>query len=90
MENPSGIQSGSYIPVVQDFFAQFYSFSTQISSGFAYHMYTLFLFTKSDIKTTLIPVSFLAIASSPGPLLVHEPETFFWVWLHILKYNLSS
>jgi hypothetical protein len=34
-----------------------------------YHLYTLFLFTKSDIKATLIPI----VSQTPIPLLTTQP-----------------
>ncbi|KAL1937899.1 hypothetical protein VTO73DRAFT_12792 [Trametes versicolor] len=55
-----------------------------------YFLYTLLLFTKSDLKTTVGPVSSLAIASAPvaGPLRV--PHVVFWVWLHVLQFDLAN
>ncbi|EIW54163.1 uncharacterized protein TRAVEDRAFT_132393 [Trametes versicolor FP-101664 SS1] len=55
-----------------------------------YFMHTLLLFTKSDLKTTVGPVSSLAIASAPiaGPLRL--PHVVFWVWLHVLQFDLSN
>ena len=71
------------------------------------HLYTLFLFTKSDIKTTVIPIvrlfrsslllpliiapqSILAAASAPLYNLAHLPHTVFWVWFHVLQFDVSN
>lgn len=71
---------------------------------------TLFLFTKSDIKTTIFPVvstsslshpnislthrelaqSFFAVASAPLASITRLPHVIFWIWLHLLMFNLSN
>ncbi|KAL5519678.1 hypothetical protein ACEPAH_1361 [Sanghuangporus vaninii] len=56
----------------------------------AYHAWTAFLFTKSDIKTTLIPITALAAASAPLASLKQLPPTMFWIWLILLQFNLSN
>ncbi|CAL1698780.1 unnamed protein product [Somion occarium] len=53
-------------------------------------VYTLFLFTKSDIKTTLVPVSFFALAAAPSLRLSYMPEAVIWLWLHLLQFNVSN
>ncbi|KAF9021323.1 hypothetical protein BDZ89DRAFT_1200267 [Hymenopellis radicata] len=50
----------------------------------------LFLFTKSDIKTTLIPVSFFAAASVPLKDVSRLLEAAFWIWLHLLQFDVSN
>ncbi|EIW54169.1 uncharacterized protein TRAVEDRAFT_132197 [Trametes versicolor FP-101664 SS1] len=55
-----------------------------------YFLYTLFLFTKSDLKTTVVPVSSLAIASAPVAGILRVPHIVFWVWLHLLQFDLSN
>ncbi|OCB91948.1 kinase-like protein [Sanghuangporus baumii] len=55
-----------------------------------YHAWTAFLFTKSDIKTTLIPITALAAASAPLASLKQLPPTMFWIWLILLQFNLSN
>ncbi|KAI0827783.1 UbiA prenyltransferase family [Trametes gibbosa] len=55
-----------------------------------YFMKTLFLFTKSDIKTTVIPVSSLAAASAPLVGLLRLPHVVFWVWFHVLQFDISN
>ncbi|KAF9468327.1 UbiA prenyltransferase family [Collybia nuda] len=55
-----------------------------------YVIMTLFLFTKSDIKTTLIPVGMFAIASAPLYSLNKLPGTLFWIWIHLLQFDTSN
>lgn len=69
-------------------------------------MWTLFLFTKSDIKTTLIPIvspsfslryyseiSYKAIAgvvAAPVYSLRNLVEEVLWIWLHLLAFTTSN
>ncbi|CAL1711939.1 unnamed protein product [Somion occarium] len=53
-------------------------------------LYTLYCFTKSDFKTTLIPVTCFAIAAAPHLKFSYIPETAFWVWLHLLQFVASN
>ncbi|KAH9851147.1 UbiA prenyltransferase family [Lenzites betulinus] len=55
-----------------------------------YFLHTLFLFTKSDIKTTVIPVSSLAAASAPLASPLRLPHVIFWVWFHVLQFDMSN
>ncbi|KAF9468341.1 UbiA prenyltransferase family [Collybia nuda] len=55
-----------------------------------YAIVTLFLFTKSDIKTVIIPVGIFAIASAPLYSLNKIPGMFFWIWLHLLQFDTSN
>jgi len=55
-----------------------------------YHLKTLFLFTKSDIKTTVIPVSIFAAAAAPLASFERLPHLIFWVWLHVLQFDVSN
>ncbi|KZT21919.1 hypothetical protein NEOLEDRAFT_1072671 [Neolentinus lepideus HHB14362 ss-1] len=60
------------------------------SSSISYFLYTCLLFTKSDIKTTVIPVSSLASAAAPlnGP--IRLLQVIFWVWFHVLQFDVSN
>ncbi|KAI0658878.1 UbiA prenyltransferase family-domain-containing protein [Cubamyces menziesii] len=55
-----------------------------------YFLYTLFLFTKSDIKTTVIPITSLAIASAPIDDISRLPHVIFWVWFHVLHFDIAN
>jgi 4-hydroxybenzoate polyprenyltransferase len=68
-----------------------------------YHLKTLFLFTKSDFKTVILPQSTFAIAGalSAANLLGRDPLTMtevagrmplvlIWIWLNLLVENLSN
>ncbi|KAJ7654919.1 UbiA prenyltransferase family [Mycena rosella] len=56
----------------------------------AYFAHTAFLFTKSDIKTTVIPITFLAAASAPLTSIYRLPHVVFWIWLHVLQFDVSN
>ncbi|KLO06879.1 hypothetical protein SCHPADRAFT_945726 [Schizopora paradoxa] len=51
---------------------------------------TLFLFTKSDFKTTVFPATLMAAACAPLQTPSHLLHAFFWVWLHILQFCVSN
>ncbi|KAH8111264.1 UbiA prenyltransferase family [Phellopilus nigrolimitatus] len=55
-----------------------------------YHGWTLFLFTKSDIKTILIPITCLAAASAPLASYSRLLPTMFWIWIHLLQLDVSN
>jgi len=55
-----------------------------------YHLYTMFLFTKSDIKTTVIPITALAAASAPMTDISRLPHVIFWIWFHVLQFDVSN
>ncbi|KAI0313069.1 UbiA prenyltransferase family [Amylostereum chailletii] len=61
-----------------------------LATSAAYTAYTAFLFTKSDIKTTVIPVSFFAVAAAPIVNWSHLPHVVFWIWLHVLQFDVSN
>lgn len=61
-----------------------------------YHLYTLFLLTKSDLKTVLVPQPVFVVAAmiSAGAA-THEVQArftpmFFWIWLHLVVEDLSN
>ncbi|RXW15721.1 hypothetical protein EST38_g10133 [Candolleomyces aberdarensis] len=58
-----------------------------------YHLWTLVLFTWSDIKTTLIPVSVLGLGTaqvcSPSPIL-NGVKAVFWIWSILLQFNINN
>ncbi|ETW81165.1 hypothetical protein HETIRDRAFT_319757 [Heterobasidion irregulare TC 32-1] len=53
-------------------------------------LYTAFLFTKSDIKTTVIPITSFAAAAAPLCGLARLPQSVFWIWLHLLQFDVSN
>ncbi|KAF8905771.1 UbiA prenyltransferase family [Gymnopilus junonius] len=67
-------------------FTRLGSSSSSLASRLAYHTFTLFLFSKSDIKTTLIPVSFFSLGAAP----LSPTNRVFWIWLHLLHFNLAN
>ncbi|KAJ7502599.1 UbiA prenyltransferase family-domain-containing protein, partial [Mycena galericulata] len=56
----------------------------------AYHANTLWLFTRSDFMTTMIPISLFAIVAAPLPSLRNLPHLVFWLWFHLLHFNTSN
>ncbi|KAG9309607.1 UbiA prenyltransferase family-domain-containing protein [Chiua virens] len=55
-----------------------------------YHFHTLYLFTKNDIMTAIIPVTLFAVASAPLCSFSHIFRSVLWVWLHVLQFNLPN
>ncbi|KAJ3861588.1 UbiA prenyltransferase family [Lentinula novae-zelandiae] len=51
----------------------------------------LFLFIRSDITTTLIPVSVFALITCPNPWEpLHAAQSIIWLLLHLLQFNFSN
>ncbi|KAF8125716.1 UbiA prenyltransferase family [Boletus edulis] len=57
---------------------------------FLYHLHTLFLFTKADIRTALIPQTIFALAVAPVCHPSHILHTVTWIWLHLLMCNVAN
>jgi len=55
-----------------------------------YHLHTLFLFTKSDVKTLVPPVSLFAAAAAPSFSLSRLPHVILWLWVHTLQLGLAN
>ncbi|KAF9445166.1 hypothetical protein P691DRAFT_806118 [Macrolepiota fuliginosa MF-IS2] len=53
-------------------------------------LFTLFLFTKSDIKTTLVPIAIAGMVTAPVWSVRHFIEEFLWLWLHLLQFTTSN
>lgn len=54
------------------------------------HIMTLFLFTKSDVLTVLIPITLSAFAAAPHPIVTRIPDIIIWIWLHLLKHDIYN
>ncbi|KAG8214405.1 UbiA prenyltransferase family-domain-containing protein [Butyriboletus roseoflavus] len=59
-------------------------------SDFLYHLHTLFLFTKADIRTALIPQTIFALAAAPVCHPSHVIHVVAWMWLHLLTCNIAN
>ncbi|KIJ62347.1 hypothetical protein HYDPIDRAFT_30601 [Hydnomerulius pinastri MD-312] len=59
-------------------------------SDIGYHVYTAFLFTRADIRTCLVPVTLFAVAAAPLCSTVHLLHSAFWIWLHLLQFNVAN
>lgn len=69
----------------------------------AYHLYTIWLFTSSDIKSVIIPETALGLASAlsgnllttnPTPnlltVLARTPQIVLWNWLNLLLFDVDN
>ncbi|KAG2033246.1 UbiA prenyltransferase family [Suillus americanus] len=54
------------------------------------HIMTLFLFTKSDLLTVLIPITLSTLAAAPHPNVTRIPDMIVWMWLHLLKHDIYN
>ncbi|KAF9018943.1 hypothetical protein BDZ89DRAFT_1021131 [Hymenopellis radicata] len=54
-----------------------------------YHTWTLFLFTKSDMKTILLPIVSFTVMNGATPLM-RAVFTLLWTWLHLLQFCVSN
>ncbi|KAH7890561.1 UbiA prenyltransferase family-domain-containing protein [Phlebopus sp. FC_14] len=59
-------------------------------SELGYHLYTIFLFTRADIRTALIPVALFAFVSAPLYSPIHVLHSVAWIWLHLLQFNVAN
>lgn len=65
-----------------------------------YQLNTLYLFTKSDFKTVVLPQSAFALAAANsqihtnnetrGTLIWRLPSMVLWIWIHLLIENISN
>ncbi|KAJ7057615.1 hypothetical protein C8F01DRAFT_991679 [Mycena amicta] len=62
----------------------------QSPSNVAYHAHTLWLFTKSDFMTTMVPISLFAMVSGPLASPSNIPHLVFWLWFHLLAFCTSN
>jgi len=51
---------------------------------------TMFYFTKSDIKTTVIPVTVFAAFAAPFESNLSLLHASIWTWLHLLQFDISN
>lgn len=68
-----------------------------------YHVYTIWLFTRSDLKTIVIPsMVFGIVCTLSGPVLMTNsspfildigkrlPKTAFWAWINLLPFTINN
>ncbi|KAI6026716.1 hypothetical protein PISMIDRAFT_9022 [Pisolithus microcarpus 441] len=53
-------------------------------------LYTVFLFTRSDIRIALIPVTLFAVAAAPLSSPLRLLDTVLWIWLHLLQFDVAN
>ncbi|KAJ3534808.1 hypothetical protein NM688_g7078 [Phlebia brevispora] len=51
---------------------------------------TLYLFTKSDFKSILLPIMFFACAGAGSLHYVQVFRAFFWTWMYLLQFCVSN
>ncbi|EGO00410.1 hypothetical protein SERLA73DRAFT_52644 [Serpula lacrymans var. lacrymans S7.3] len=56
----------------------------------AYHLKTAFLFTKSDVMTTLIPITIFAAVAAPLCSVWRIVHVMCWIWVHLLQFDVSN
>ncbi|KAF8490135.1 UbiA prenyltransferase family [Russula emetica] len=61
-----------------------------VATSLSFHLYTLFLFTKSDLKTLIPPVTLFAAAAAPSCSLSRLLHTVLWLWIHTLQLGLAN
>ncbi|KAI0063349.1 hypothetical protein BV25DRAFT_1824433 [Artomyces pyxidatus] len=54
------------------------------------HLRTLYLFTKSDFKTILFPVTIFAYLSAPSTSVDRLACAVAWIWLNLLQFCVSN
>ncbi|KAH9971872.1 UbiA prenyltransferase family [Lactifluus volemus] len=60
------------------------------TKALSYHLHTLFLFTKSDLKTLIPPVALFALATAPSYSLFRLQHIILWLWVHALQLGLAN
>ncbi|KAG1789066.1 UbiA prenyltransferase family [Suillus plorans] len=63
---------------------------TARADSIARHFETVFLFTKNDIRTTLIPVTIFALSAAPKYNPTHAWNAPLWIWFHLLQFNIAN
>ncbi|KAH7909467.1 UbiA prenyltransferase family-domain-containing protein [Hygrophoropsis aurantiaca] len=51
---------------------------------------TLFLFTKADITTTVVPITLFATVAAPVCNIKHALHAIGWIWLHLLQFDVAN
>lgn len=77
--------------------------ATQAKTCLLYHLYTIWLFTRTDLKTIVIPSTIFGVACClSGPLLTTNttplvldvakrvPVTAFWAWINLLPFTIVN
>ncbi|KAJ6580407.1 UbiA prenyltransferase family [Mycena vulgaris] len=59
-------------------------------SSLGYFAWTLFLFTRTDFKTIVFPVTLFACAAAPIQSAGRLLYAMFWVWLNLLEVDVSN
>ncbi|KAJ7314293.1 hypothetical protein DFH08DRAFT_1042044 [Mycena albidolilacea] len=94
---PTLCMNFSALPIPELSWHKFLEFNTlpsntmqKVGDSAAYHIKTLWLFTKSDFMTTMVPISIFAIVAAPLRSIHNVPHLVFWLWFHLLGFNTSN
>ncbi|KAI0259447.1 UbiA prenyltransferase family [Gloeopeniophorella convolvens] len=60
------------------------------AQALSHNLYTLFLFTKSDMKTLIPPVTLFAAAAAPKGSPLRLLHVIFWMWVHCLQLAFAN
>ncbi|OBZ71564.1 hypothetical protein A0H81_08916, partial [Grifola frondosa] len=53
-------------------------------------LYTMFLFTKSDFKSVVIPTTVFGTIAAPKATVIHVCARLIWVWFNLLQFCVSN
>ncbi|OBZ71461.1 hypothetical protein A0H81_08918 [Grifola frondosa] len=53
-------------------------------------LYTMFLFTKSDFKSIVIPTTVFGTMAAPKATVIHVCARLIWVWFNLLQFCVSN
>ncbi|KAI0364579.1 hypothetical protein BV20DRAFT_955919 [Pilatotrama ljubarskyi] len=63
---------------------------TAFSTNVAHHLYTMHLFTRSDLKTIFAPIMLFAWYSHRGASAASLLRAALWIYLHLLQFCVSN
>jgi len=81
---------GPFIFPTVNFSSFFRPLWSQFASALRKYLRALYLFTHSDQKTVLIPVTIFAYFSAPDTNVHRMAYCVFWTWLHLLQTCVSN
>ncbi|KAN0134222.1 Digeranylgeranylglyceryl phosphate synthase [Lactarius tabidus] len=61
-----------------------------IFSALKYHIHTAILFTWTDFKTMVLPITVFACATAPLQSFYSLLQCVVWIWFHLLMFNVSN
>ncbi|KAJ3781209.1 UbiA prenyltransferase family-domain-containing protein [Lentinula aff. detonsa] len=71
-------------------FIETYGYLSSILDFLWRHFYTCILFTWTDYKTIMLPITVFACATGPVQSISNLVQGLLWIWLHLLLCNVSN